>query len=161
MYTPHVLIAFDQRAASGPFAEHFATTGWTSELAGDAASLCAVVDLHRPELVLIDVQFGPRGGLDVLRRLKTNPHTAKTTVVMVCQGVTPQVSRTYLAAGAMATIELQLCKASLAALQRLISGRSRAPRVLISDDDPQMVQLLEDERSSRFASQLPGVQAAS
>jgi len=43
----------------------------------------AMIRMHRPDLVLLDVMLPDSSGFDICRSLKTDPRTASTTVVML------------------------------------------------------------------------------
>ncbi|HTV10441.1 MAG TPA: response regulator [Acidimicrobiales bacterium] len=51
--------------------------------ARDGAQALQMAREHRPDLVLLDVMLPDMSGVDVCRRLKADPATAKVTIVML------------------------------------------------------------------------------
>ena len=51
--------------------------------ASDGAEAWALIQKHRPSLVLLDVQMPGRTGLEVLRSVKADPELAATRVILL------------------------------------------------------------------------------
>src|SRR3989337_2829532 len=59
------------------------SAGYEVLIAADAAAGLALARAERPDLVLLDVMLPDSSGLDVCRRLKSQPETRDIQVVMV------------------------------------------------------------------------------
>lgn len=57
--------------------------GFNVVTAYDGGEVIAMAELHRPDLVLLDIQMPAALGLSVLNRLKTSPTTANIPVVII------------------------------------------------------------------------------
>ena len=57
--------------------------GFAAITSNDGVEALAIVARQRPALILLDVMMPGMSGLDVLRALKADPHTATIPVVMV------------------------------------------------------------------------------
>ena len=68
--------------------------------AADGAEAWALVQKHKPALVLLDVQMPGRSGLDVLRSIKADPSLAKTKVILLTAKAQESDIETGLIAGA-------------------------------------------------------------
>jgi two-component system alkaline phosphatase synthesis response regulator PhoP len=58
-------------------------SGFDTEAFGDGASALAAMEHGLPSLVLLDIMLPGIDGLEVLRRIRANPKTAKVPVIMV------------------------------------------------------------------------------
>lgn len=52
-------------------------------VARDGVEAMEAVDRHRPDLILLDVMMPRMSGFEVCRRIKSNPQTRQTVVIMV------------------------------------------------------------------------------
>ena len=68
--------------------------------ARDGAAGLAQVRAHRPELVLLDVQMPGLDGYEVCRRLRADPRTAETVIIMMTALADPQSRQHGIVAGA-------------------------------------------------------------
>ena len=68
--------------------------------AADGAEAWALVQKHKPALVLLDVQMPGRSGLEVLRSIKAEPSLAKTKVILLTAKAQESDIETGLIAGA-------------------------------------------------------------
>ena len=68
--------------------------------AADGAEAWALVQKHKPALVLLDVQMPGRSGLEVLRSIKADPSLAKTKVILLTAKAQESDIETGLIAGA-------------------------------------------------------------
>ena len=57
--------------------------GFAAITSNDGAEALVLVTRQRPSLILLDVMMPGMSGLDVLRALKADPHTATIPVIMV------------------------------------------------------------------------------
>ncbi len=44
---------------------------------------CALASEHRPDLILLDVRMPQMGGLEACRRMRSDPRTARTPIVLM------------------------------------------------------------------------------
>jgi putative two-component system response regulator len=78
-----VLIADDRESIRSLFHRLLSADGHDVVLAPDGASALAAVHRHRPDVILLDVGMPLIDGLEVCRRLKADPATRLTPVVLV------------------------------------------------------------------------------
>jgi putative two-component system response regulator len=78
-----VLIADDRESIRSLFHRLLSADGHEVVLAPDGASALAAVHRHRPDVILLDVAMPLLDGLEVCRRLKADPATRLTPVVLV------------------------------------------------------------------------------
>ena len=57
--------------------------GYDVATAGDAQSALAEVDTHRPDVILMDLQLPGIDGLELTRRIKSDPATAGIAIIAV------------------------------------------------------------------------------
>ena len=89
--TPVILVADDSHDNCDLLADQLRSLGYRPVLAHDAAGTLAAVRLHRPDLVILDVQMpaaelgvDDRGaGYEVCRRIKQDPATQRIPVVFI------------------------------------------------------------------------------
>jgi len=68
--------------------------------AGDGTQAWAVIQKHKPSLVLLDVQMPGKSGLEVLRLVKADPSLAATKVILLTAKAQESDIETGLIAGA-------------------------------------------------------------
>jgi putative two-component system response regulator len=78
-----VLVVDDTESVRSLFRKLLATDGHDVVSAADGAAALEAVQRHRPDVVLLDVDMPTMDGLEVCRRLKADPGTRLTPVVMV------------------------------------------------------------------------------
>ena len=78
-----VLVVDDTESVRSLFLKLLSSDGHDVVSAADGASALEAVQLHRPDVVLLDVDMPAMSGLEVCRRLKADPVTRLTPVVMV------------------------------------------------------------------------------
>ena len=78
-----MLIADDRESIRSLFHRLLSADGHDVVLASDGASALAAVYRHRPDVILLDVAMPLMDGLEVCRRLKADPATRLTPVVLV------------------------------------------------------------------------------
>jgi putative two-component system response regulator len=83
--TPHgvVLVADDEHENCALFVRLLAAEGYEVHTAADGVSALAALERHRPDVIILDVQMPGVDGFEVCRRVKLNPTTRLTPVVMV------------------------------------------------------------------------------
>jgi CheY-like chemotaxis protein len=74
--------------------------------AADGAEAWAMVQKHRPALVLLDVQMPGQSGLEVLRLIKADPSLAATRVILL----TAKAQETDIETGLIAGADFYLTK---------------------------------------------------
>ena len=72
--------------------------------AGDAEKALELTRLHRPDLILMDLQLPGMNGLEATEILKTNSETASIPVVILSAGSVPEDNRQILRSGASGLI---------------------------------------------------------
>jgi putative two-component system response regulator len=78
-----VLVVDDTESVRSLFLKLLSSDGHDVISAADGAAALEAVQLHRPDVVLLDVDMPAMDGLEVCRRLKADPITRLTPVVMV------------------------------------------------------------------------------
>jgi putative two-component system response regulator len=78
-----VLVVDDTESVRSLFRKLLSSDGHDVVAAADGAAALEAVQLHRPDVVLLDVDMPTMDGLEVCRRLKADPGTRLTPVVMV------------------------------------------------------------------------------
>ena len=74
--------------------------------ASDGAEAWAMVQKHKPSLVLLDVQMPHRSGIEVLRSIKTDPTLSDTKVIIL----TSKAQESDVEAGLIAGADFYLTK---------------------------------------------------
>jgi putative two-component system response regulator len=78
-----VLVADDTESVRSLFAQLLSTDGHDVVSAPDGRAALESVERERPDVILLDVEMPGMSGLEVCRRLKADPATRLTPVVMV------------------------------------------------------------------------------
>ena len=78
-----VLVVDDTESVRSLFRKLLSSDGHDVVAAADGAAALEAVQRHRPDVVLLDVDMPTMSGLEVCRRLKADPVTRLTPVVMV------------------------------------------------------------------------------
>ena len=78
-----ILVADDTESVRTLFRRLLIADGHEVVMASDGASALEAVRLHRPDVILLDVTMPVPDGLEVCRRLKADPATRLTPVVLV------------------------------------------------------------------------------
>jgi putative two-component system response regulator len=78
-----VLVADDEYENCALFVRLLTTEGYDVHTAADGLSALAALEQYRPDIMLLDVQMPGVDGFEVCRRVKLNPATRLTPVVMV------------------------------------------------------------------------------
>ena len=83
---------------------------------------------HHPDLVLLDLQLPDLPGIEVLRRLRTNPNTTDVPVVVLSADARPSLITQLLAEGARAFLTKPLDVNELLALLDTIAAEHQQAR---------------------------------
>ena len=78
-----VLVADDTESVRSLFARLLSTDGHDVVSAPDGRTALESIQRDRPDVILLDVEMPGMSGLEVCRRLKADPATRLTPVVMV------------------------------------------------------------------------------
>lgn len=78
-----VLVADDTESVRSLFRKLLITDGHDVIMAADGAAALEAVQRHQPDVILLDIGMPTLDGLEVCRRLKSDPATRLTPVVMV------------------------------------------------------------------------------
>jgi len=78
-----VLVVDDTESVRSLFRRLLTSDGHEVVMAADGAAALDAVQQHRPDVVLLDVDMPTMDGLEVCRRLKSDPVTRLTPIVMV------------------------------------------------------------------------------
>jgi excisionase family DNA binding protein len=84
--------------------------------AGSGMEALVMVGSERPDVLVLDIAMPDVDGLEVLRRLKERPETAKVDVVILSGNLTPALRRKALALGARAACDKPISAAELVRL---------------------------------------------
>ena len=77
-----VLVVDDTESVRSLVHRLLTSDGHEVVMAADGAAALDAVQQHRPDVVLLDVDMPTMGGLEVCRRLKADPSTRLTPVVI-------------------------------------------------------------------------------
>jgi len=80
---PRVLIADDNAQNAELLDAHLDGTGFETKIASNGEETLAAVKAWSPDVVLLDVMMPKLSGFEVCKRLKADPATANTAVLMV------------------------------------------------------------------------------
>jgi CheY-like chemotaxis protein len=95
-----VLIADDEPANRMLASAIIGTDDYNIVEARDGVEAWALIQEHRPSLVLLDVRMPGRTGLDVLHAIKSDPQLAATKVILLTASAQESDISAGLAAGA-------------------------------------------------------------
>lgn len=78
-----VLIVEDEQAILESLEFILMRCGWSVGVARDGEAALEAAFRFRPRMILLDIMLPKRGGLDVLKTLRSNPAFASTSVVIL------------------------------------------------------------------------------
>jgi two-component system, chemotaxis family, response regulator PixH len=76
-----ILIVDDLRSELDLMAKYLSNAGYSIITANDGEEAIALTETTKPDLIVTDWMMPKMGGLDICRKLKKNPETAKIPVV--------------------------------------------------------------------------------
>lgn len=97
---PEVLIVDDEWAVSRAIAARLEASGFTTRLAANGLEGLAAVEASHPDAIVLDLRMPDIDGLEVLRRLRSDPRHADVPVIMVTANVQDSVRGEAMALGA-------------------------------------------------------------
>jgi len=80
---PRVLIAEDDPPSAELLEAYFSETDYQTQTAADGEETLRKVQQWQPDLVLLDVMMPKISGFEVCKRLRSNPATRETAVLMI------------------------------------------------------------------------------
>lgn len=122
---PAVLIADDESSMRELIRTTIESDRCTVLEAVDGDQAWALIKLHKPPLVLLDVQMPGRNGLEILRSIRSDPTLIATRVIMLSS----KALASDVAAGLAAGVDLYLTKpfSPLELLNRVERTLGRSP----------------------------------
>lgn len=87
------LVVDDSRAIREALTSMLAREGWIVDVAEDGSRALALVDQLPYDLVVTDLEMPRMGGFELIDRLRADPRTRATPVVIVSSRVTPETRR--------------------------------------------------------------------
>lgn len=79
---PRVLVAEDVRAISMRITHVLQGRGYQVEVATNGEECLAIIAAHKPDLVILDLMMPRMNGVEVLKRLRSNPETVDLPVII-------------------------------------------------------------------------------
>ena len=135
----HVLIVDDNPQIAGLLELLLTREGYTVEVAGDGREALRLVERRCPDLVLLDLDLPHVGGYEVCRRLKADPRTRLTPIVIITAQTGSQSKLDAWELGAddyltkpFHTAEVVTRCRSLLRIKRLIEERDSAEAVVFA-----------------------------
>ncbi|HEV8664182.1 MAG TPA: response regulator [Candidatus Methylomirabilis sp.] len=141
---PLVLVVEDEPEVARAFEGCLADAGYRVLLARDGEEAVHLAGVHRPDVITLDLLLPGQDGWEVMATLKQDPATRGIPVVVV--SVVPKTKAGF-AAGAVEYLEKPVNRAALlGAVSRYAVPKAgqAPPRVLVVDDDPMVLEMLED-----------------
>ncbi len=148
------LVVAPGRAGTRVLLELFAEQGVRMRAETDGEQAFEEVLLHPPDLVVIDDRVGPRGGVDLCRRLKANPRTHFVPVIVCALDDSPEQRVRAFSAGADAVFApgtggderraRLIALLRTRALQRRSDRRSRTQKTEIAERRQWLSMFLHD-----------------
>lgn len=105
----------------------FGRAGWTVLTATDGATALDVARRHRPDLAVVDATLPGPGGHDVCRRLRADPATRGTAILMLTTRAGAVEEEKARALGADAVLTKPFATAALIARADALAGRTDPP----------------------------------
>jgi CheY-like chemotaxis protein len=93
-----VLVIEDNAVAASLYSAALTRAGYEVAIATDGEAGLAAMTLRHPDLVVLDLMLPKIAGLDVLRRIRSNPDTASVPVMVTSNAYTaPRVDELWKA----------------------------------------------------------------
>lgn len=99
-----ILIIEDDKMVGSIYRQRFATDGFKVDVAEDGEAGLKRVEVAPPDLVLLDLMLPKLGGIEVLKRIRARPETAKLPVVVFSNAYLTSVIQDAWNAGANAVM---------------------------------------------------------
>ena len=110
---PTILVVDDEPSIRGLLRAALDGNGYRLLDAADGASALQIAQRERPDLILLDIALPGLSGLEVCRRLRANPATAETPVLLLSGIVQAGEQREATKAGAQGVIAKPFSPAAL------------------------------------------------
>ena len=136
-----VVVIEDDRRSADLLTLYLEGAGYAVVLAGDGVEGLELVRRVDPRAVILDVRLPRLDGWDVLARLKADPATARLPVVIV--SMIDERGRGFALGAAEYLVKPVDRERFLSALERYVPARSERPTVVVIDDDPMDLDLVE------------------
>ena len=81
-----VLVVDERGESSRATCATLEARGLDVEHAADGLSALERIELRRPDVILLEVEMAPMGGMEVLDRIRANPQLAGIPVILVAAG---------------------------------------------------------------------------
>jgi signal transduction histidine kinase/CheY-like chemotaxis protein len=136
------LVIEDDPRATQLLRIHLEALGFAVDCAPDAAQALRMAELHRPDLITLDLILPDANGWDVLERIKNDAQLRSVPVVIVSIAADEQKG---FSLGTAKLLQKPVARENLVeALQSLGLGKpsGRPSTALVVDDDPQAVELI-------------------
>ena len=122
---PRILCIDDDRLLLGLCRDALAAHGFQVLTAPDGPSGIAAAQKERPELILLDVMMPRMNGLEVCRRLRTDPQLQDTPIILLTAIEDPSLSSKGAQVGATLTLRKPFGPSDLVStIQRLLPRRA-------------------------------------
>jgi signal transduction histidine kinase/CheY-like chemotaxis protein len=136
-----VVVIEDDRRSAELLTLYLEGAGYAVALAGDGVEGLELVRRVDPRAVILDVRLPRLDGWDVLARLKADPATASLPVVIV--SMIDERGRGFALGAAEYLVKPVDRERFLSALERYVPAQSERPTVVVIDDDPMDLDLVE------------------
>jgi signal transduction histidine kinase/CheY-like chemotaxis protein len=136
-----VVVIEDDRRSADLLTLHLEGAGYAVAVAGDGVEGLELVRRADPVAVVLDVRLPRLDGWDVLARLKADPATASVPVVIV--SMIDERGRGFALGAAEYLVKPVDRERFLSALERYVPARSERPTIVVIDDDPMDLDLVD------------------
>lgn len=136
-----VVVIEDDRRSADLLTLYLEGAGYSVVVAADGVEGLELVRRIEPVAVILDVRLPRLDGWDVLARLKADPATASLPVVIV--SMIDERGRGFALGAAEYLVKPVDRERFLSALERYVPARSERPTVVVIDDDPMDLDLVE------------------
>ncbi|MBX3364858.1 MAG: response regulator transcription factor [Phycisphaeraceae bacterium] len=79
----HVLVVDDERDLVELVSMNIQRAGYRTSTASNGREALAVIQKDKPDLIILDIMMPEMNGIDVASRLRANPETARTPIIML------------------------------------------------------------------------------
>ena len=122
---PLVLVAEDNPLNARAISDYLRALGYRVEVAGNGIQAVEMAEVHRPAVILMDIQMPQLDGLEATRRIRAQAATADTPVVAVTALAMPGDRQRCLDAGATEYLTKPVALSQLRdAITKLLAGHS-------------------------------------